>query len=210
MRRLLLASLALAVACFAALLAGLWFALPRLEALVAAAAPAWIAGIVGIVAAAGAVLLSVVLFPAAVTAIQSAFFVEPACDAVERRHYPGLPPPRAAGVGEQARIAAAHLGVAVGLNLLALPLYFVPVLNVATFLALNGFLLAREHVLAVAIRRMDRPAAIALWRARRLRFWAAGAGMALIMAIPLVNLAGALFCAATMTHMVAQARRDPS
>jgi uncharacterized protein involved in cysteine biosynthesis len=46
-----------------------------------------------------------------------------------------------------------------------------------------------------------------LWRLGRARFWAAGAALALVMAIPVLNLAGALLAAAAMTHLVEEARR---
>lgn len=207
LRRLLLASLALAALCFAALLAGAWVGLPRLATALPPETPGWLATATGLIAAVGATLLAIVLFPGIVIAIQSALFVEAVCAAVERRHYPGLPPPRAAGAGEQAGIALRQVAVALGLNLLALPVYLVPVVNVAVFAALNGYLLARDLFFAVAARRMDRAAATALWRARRRRFWAAGVPLALLMAVPVANLAGPLIGAATMAHLVEAARR---
>jgi uncharacterized protein involved in cysteine biosynthesis len=140
-------------------------------------------------------------------AIQAAFLADPVCAAVERRHYPGLPPPRASGIGEQVVLALRQIGTTLGLNLLVLPLYFVPVVNVVAFAAVNGWLLARETFLAVALRRLDRAAAARLWRAGRARYWAAGAILALLMGIPVLNLAGALLGAAVMTHLVEAARR---
>jgi uncharacterized protein involved in cysteine biosynthesis len=207
LRRLLILSLALAVGCFAALLAGLFLALPWLLAFLPQSAPAWFADIAGILSGAGAALLAIVLFPGCVVAIQSAFLADPVCAAVERRHYPGLPPPRASGIGEQVVLALRQIGTTLGLNLLVLPLYFVPVVNVVAFAAVNGWLLARETFLAVALRRLDRAAAARLWRAGRARYWAAGAILALLMGIPVLNLAGALLGAAVMTHLVEAARR---
>jgi uncharacterized protein involved in cysteine biosynthesis len=118
-----------------------------------------------------------------------------------------LPPPRASGIGEQVVLALRQIGTTLGLNLLVLPLYFVPVVNVVAFAAVNGWLLARETFLAVALRRLDRAAAARLWRAGRARYWAAGAILALLMGIPVLNLAGALLGAAVMTHLVEAARR---
>lgn len=207
-RTLLIVSIALALASFAALLGGLWLALPWLERQLPATAPGWARTVAGIVTGLGAVALSVVLFPGVVTTIQSTFFAERICEAVERRHYPALPPARNPGLAESAAAGLRALGAIIGLNLLALPLYFVPLLNAAVFLALNGYLLAREHFFAVAPRRLDARAARDLWRRRRLRFWVAGVVFALLMAIPFVNLTGAIVAAATMTHLVETARRQ--
>lgn len=207
-RNLLLASIAIAVATFAVLLGALWLTLPWLESQLPATAPGWVRTIIGIVTGLGAVALSVILFPGVVTTIQSTFFVERISDAVERRHYPALPPARSPGLIESAATSLRALGAIVGLNLVALPLYFVPGLNAVVFVALNGYLLAREHFYAVAPRRLDAVSARELWRRRRLRFWVAGAVFALLMAIPFVNLAGAIVAAATMTHLVESARRQ--
>ena len=207
LRRLLLASLALAAGCFCVLLAALWLALPWIGGLLPQSSPHWLRVAVEIVTGAGAVLLSIVLFPGVVVAIQSGLMTDRVCAAVEARHYPGLPEPRSQPVGEAVVLALRFLGATIGLNLLALPLYFVPVVNVVAFAALNGYLVARESFEAVAPRRLDGPAMAGLWRARRARFWAAGAALALVMAIPVLNLAGALLAAAAMTHLVEEARR---
>jgi uncharacterized protein involved in cysteine biosynthesis len=207
MRRLLLASLATAAGCFVALLAGVFLALPWLLALLPQSAPAWLADLAGLLGGAGAVLLAIILFPGCVMAIQSAFLADPACAAVERRHYPGLPPPREPGIGAQIALSLRQIAAVLGLNLLALPLYFVPVVNLVAFAAVNGYLLARETFLAVALRRLDRAAAERLWRAGRSRYWTAGAILAVLMGIPVVNLTGALLGAAVMTHLVEAARR---
>jgi uncharacterized protein involved in cysteine biosynthesis len=207
LRRLLLASLGLAAACFVVLLAALWFALPWVGALLPASAPQWLRTTIEFVAGAGAVVLSIVLFPGVVMAIQSGLMTERICAAVEARHYPGLPAARSQPVGEAVAMALRFLGATIALNLLVLPLYFVPLVNVVAFAAVNGYLVARESFEAVAPRRLDAAGMDRLWRARRARFWAAGAALALVMAVPVLNLAGALLAAAAMTHLVEEARR---
>jgi len=207
LRRLLLASLALAAACFCVLLAALWLALPWVGWLLPATAPQWLRTTIEFVAGAGAVVLSIVLFPGVVMAIQSGLMTARICAAVEARHYPGLPAARSQPVGEAVAMALRFLGATIALNLLALPLYFVPLVNVVAFAAVNGYLVARESFEAVAPRRLDAAGMDRLWRARRTRFWAAGAALALVMAVPVLNLAGALLAAAAMTHLVEAARR---
>lgn len=207
-RNLLLASIAIALASFAGLLGALAAALPWLDAQLPASAPGWVRTLIGLISGLGALALSVILFPGVVTTIQSTFFVERISEAVERRYYPGLPPARSPGLAETVGTGLRALAVLVALNLAVLPLYFVPGVNAVVFIALNGYLLAREHFYAIAPRRLDAASARALWRRRRLRFWVAGAVFALLMAIPFVNLAGAIVAAATMTHLVETARRQ--
>lgn len=208
LRRLLLLSLLFALATFAALLTGIWFALPLLADLLPTAAPGWLRRAVELVAGAGALVLSIVLFPAVVTAIQTSLLLERVCGAVEARHYPHLPAPLAPPMSEQLATSLRFLGAAIGLNLLALPLYLVPGVNAVLFVALNGYLLGRENFEAVAPRRVAMPERRALWKRRRLRFWVAGGLFALLMAIPFVNLAAAIIAAATTTHLVEAARRE--
>jgi len=208
LRRLLLLSLGLALATFAALLTGLWFALPLLVDLLPSAAPGWLRRAVEVIAGAGALVLSIVLFPAVVTTIQTSLLLERVCSAVEAKHYRHLPAPIAPPVIEQLAMSLRFLGAAIGLNLLALPIYLVPGLNAVLFVALNGYLLGRENFEAVAPRRVAMPERRALWKRRRLRFWVAGGLFALLMAVPFVNLAAAILAAATTTHLVEAERRE--
>jgi len=209
-RRILKLSLALAVGSFAALFTAIAAALPWLAARLPAGAPEWITIPLALVTGVGALVLAFVLFPGLVTAIQSGLLQDRICAAVEQRYYPGLPEPRAPGIGAQLAATLGQLGAVIGLNLLALPVYLVPGVNVAVFAALNGYLLARETFAAVAPRRLAPAEAARIWRVGRARFWGAGALLALLMAVPLVNLVGALLAAAVMTHLVEAARRAPS
>jgi uncharacterized protein involved in cysteine biosynthesis len=209
-RRILKLSLALAVGSFAALFAAIAAALPWLAARLPAGAPEWITIPLALVTGVGALVLAFVLFPGLVTAIQSGLLQDRICAAVEQRYYPGLPEPRAPGIGAQLAATLGQLGAVIGLNLLALPVYLVPGVNVAVFAALNGYLLARETFAAVAPRRLAPAEAARIWRVGRARFWGAGALLALLMAVPLVNLVGALLAAAVMTHLVEAARQAPS
>jgi CysZ protein len=209
-RRILKLSIALAVGSFAALFAAIAAALPWLAARLPAGAPDWVTIPIALVTGVGALVLALVLFPGLVTAIQAGVLQDRICAAVEQRYYPGLPEPRAPGIGAQLAAMLGQLGAVIGLNLLALPVYLVPGANVAVFAALNGYLLARETFAAVAPRRLAPAEAARIWRAGRARFWGAGALLALLMAVPLLNLVGALLAAAVMTHLVEAARRAPS
>lgn len=148
-------------------------------------------------------LLASIFLMVPVASAFSGLFLESVADAVEDRHYPALPPARTLGIAEGLIGAVNFFGIALAANLLALFLWpfagpLVPVL----FWSLNGYLLGREYFTLVAQRRMDRPAARALWRANKARIWGAGILMAAPLSVPVVNLLIPVFGVATFTHLV--------
>jgi CysZ protein len=124
-----------------------------------------------------------------------------AAERVERARFPadppgqGLAPPKA--IGASLRIAA----LALPLNLLTLPLLFVPILGVVVYWGVNGFLLGREYFSLAALRFRDWPEAKGL----RARFWGpvfvAGQALAVWMSIPLLNALAPLFGIALMVRL---------
>jgi CysZ protein len=99
-------------------------------------------------------------------------------------------------------VALQFTAVMVLLNLLVLPLYLVPVVNVVAFYGINGYLLSREYFDLVALRRLDARAAQRLRQAQRGRLFVAGLLIAGLLTIPLVNLLAPLIAAAFMVHVV--------
>ncbi len=148
----------------------------------------------------GTALLAIALF-GAVAAMIAGLFVDPVARAVERRWYPGLPPARASGLGEQLAGGLSFLLAASVLNLLALPLYLIWGADVPIFLGLNGYLLGREYFGLVAPRRVDRRTARLLWRAHRIRLILCGAMIAGFSFVPLANLLTPVLATAFMLHI---------
>ncbi len=126
--------------------------------------------------------------------------------AVERRHYPGLPPAGAAGWRDMLHSSLRLTLMSVIGNLAALPFYLVPGLNLVLFLALNGYLLGRTYFDAVALRRMEDGNARRVWRAHRLGFVLNGALSAALLTIPLLNLVVPVIGLATAVHLFEQLR----
>lgn len=197
LRRPLLVSLALAAVVFALLWVGLGFLAGRTRLF----ETWWLNWAVDALGGLLAVGLTFVLFPTVAAAILS-LFLDQVIAAVEARYYPGLPPARPRGFAEQIGAAARFLGLALTLNLLALPFYFVPALNLLVFAGVNGYLLGREYFEMVAPRRLDREQRLRLWRRRRPWLLGAGVVFALASSVPLLNLAAPVFAVAAMTHLV--------
>ncbi|KPQ17843.1 MAG: putative protein involved in cysteine biosynthesis [Rhodobacteraceae bacterium HLUCCO18] len=146
------------------------------------------------------VLSSILMVPVASTFIS--MFLETIAAAVERKHYPDLPPARSIGVLEGLVDALKFLGLLIGVNLVALVLYliFTPLAPIL-FWVVNGILLGREYAQLVALRRSDAAGAAAFRRRHRPTIFAAGVLMAVPLTIPVVNLLVPILGAATFTHL---------
>ncbi|HET6467185.1 MAG TPA: EI24 domain-containing protein [Geminicoccaceae bacterium] len=194
-RRCLLISFLTALVTMALLVAGIQLAI----GLAGSTGWPWLDWLIRLLGVGGALFGAWLLFPAVIS-LSLGLLLERVVDAVEARWYPGLPPPHEASV-VQGLLAGARLAlVALLLNILALPLYLVPGLNLVLFLALNGYLLGREYVELVAQRRMGPAGAAAFRRANRARVWLTGAVIAGLLTVPLVNLVAPVIGIALATH----------
>lgn len=109
---------------------------------------------------AGAVILAVVMAPTASMIVGSVLF-DIAAERVEKDV--GLPVGRMVPVQEGLLNGLRIAWPPLVLNILTLPLLFIPVVNIVWFLSLNGYLMGREYFSLAAVRRMP-------WaEARRLR-----------------------------------------
>jgi CysZ protein len=197
LRRAVMLSLAIAVACFVALWVGTALALDHLP-MIGWRLVNWLIDLLGVV---GVALLTWLLFPAVVTMIMGCF-LERVAAAVEATHYPGRGPPRRQSMREILRFGARLMLLTIALNLLALPVYvLLPGLNVVVFLALNGYLLGREYFEIVALRRLDIDAAAAARRRFGGRIFCGGVVIAGMFALPLVNLVAPVIATAFMLHV---------
>lgn len=88
------------------------------------------------------------------------------------------------------------------LNVIAIPLYFIPVVNAVTFYGLNGFLMGREYATITAARHMSYEEAVALRKRHGVSVFLAG------LACSLVPFLAPLVGASAMTRLV-QSLRAP-
>lgn len=149
---------------------------------------------------AGLLVASFLLFPTVMVLVMS-MLLDQVAAAIERRHYPNQPAPREQPLGEALGIALRFTGASLALNILALPLYLVPVFNVFVFYLLNGYLLGREYFELVAARRLDRDKAGRLRRGNSWRILLAGMVIAILLTVPLVNLITPLVATGFMLHL---------
>lgn len=142
------------------------------------------------------------LLMAPVTAVFANLFADEVADAVERRDYPLLPPANPAPMLQQLGASAWLLLAVIGWNLLALLIYlFLPPFAPFVFVAVNGWLLGREYVETIAMRRLPAREAVAFRKRHALQAWVLGGVMAASLALPLASLMTPLLGAAAATHL---------
>jgi uncharacterized protein involved in cysteine biosynthesis len=140
------------------------------------------------------------LFPG-LASIVVGLFLETIARAVEARHYPNLPAPRNQPIREAVWSATKLAIISIVLNLLVLPIYLVPVLNIFVFYGLNGYLLGREYFELAALRRMNGPDAREMRRRHKTRVFVAGVVITFMLSIPFVNWFMPVIAAAFVVHV---------
>ena len=159
----------------------------------------WTADLLGSI---GASLLALWLFLPVAAAIGT-LYIDRIARAVEHRYYPSLPPPRGASTGAQIWDA-----VSVGARILLLSLLglilavIVPGIGLVLAWIIGGYAIGRGLFAAVAMRRMPRAAAEALYRRARPVILVQGCILALAGYVPILNLLIPVIGTAAMVHVL--------
>lgn len=201
LRRILLRSLGLTIL----LLLGIWVALTNgigwvLKAYPVTAAYPAVDAVVVFLAGAGLLIALAYLLPV-VSALVAGFFLDDAAAVVERTDFPADPPGRPLPTGSAILYGLRFAGLALLVNLAALALFFIPGVNIAVFFLANAYLLSREYFEMAAARFRPIPDAARMRRAHRPAVLGAGAVMAGLMLVPILNLVTPIFGIALMVHM---------
>jgi CysZ protein len=138
---------------------------------------------------------------APVTAAVAGLFLDDVAEVVERTHYPNDPAGVPVPLGRSLWMSIRFGLLVLGLNLLLLPLLFLPGFNLVAWFGVNGYLLSREYFSLAAMRFRDEAAAAALRRRHRLLVFAGGLLVAALAAIPFANLLTPLFATAFFVHL---------
>lgn len=147
----------------------------------------------------GGLMIAWFLFPLFYPVLMS-FFDERMAEVIEKQDYPQLPvatPPFWPTFAQDMKFSLK----AVLLNLLCLPLYFVPILGIGLYYGLNGYLLGVQFFRMSAGRRVGLAEAEALIVAHRSKIMLAGVGISISATIPVLNLAAPVLGVATLLHL---------
>ncbi len=156
-----------------------------------------------------AFVLSAFLFPTVVTLVIS-FFLDEIIDAVEKKYYPNLEPPRGQSWAEIIAFSFRVTGLAIVLNLLFLPIYFIPVINLIAFFLLNSYLLGWEYYGMVAVRRMEPSEVAKSYQRHKKYIWQSGAVIVVLLGLPIVSMLMPVFAVAFATHVFQSLRSSSS
>jgi uncharacterized protein involved in cysteine biosynthesis len=196
----------LALAATTGVFVGLWIAVWFLVTRTAFFEAWWIEAAVDLLGGLTVAILTWLLFPAVVSGV-IAIALDRVVTGVEQKHYPDLPPAEGVTFAEEMTAALIFLAIKVVVNLLLLPFLLLGPVFPFVFLAANGYLLGREYFEMVALRRLPRSEARTLRKSRSWSVSAAGAALAALMAIPVVNLVAPVVGVAAMVHLFEKWRR---
>jgi CysZ protein len=159
------------------------------------------------VGALGSGILAWFLFPG-IMPIVVYFFNNRIASTIEQRNYPATPvhvPSFWSELWHDARFSV----LTVVLNILALPLYLFPVINLVLFYVLNGYLLGREFFVMAARRHIPINEAEAMRKRHARPIMLAGMLLTVLATIPVVNLFAPLWGIAVMVHMYHRLKGTP-
>ena len=138
------------------------------------------------------------LFPLLLPLI-SGLFVERVAGHIEQEAYErrGKDPSPLAYALDDARFALKALL----LNLLCLPLYLIPLVNIAVYYALNAHLLGREYMAMALRRHLSREETRQAISGHRATIWLAGLVIAVLSTLPAGNVIAPFMAIALATHL---------
>jgi len=141
-------------------------------------------------------------------AMIATLFIDRVARAVERLHYPGLPPAPGAPLLVQIADGLALAGRILLLSLLALVLaLLLPGIGLLLAWAIGAYAIGRGLFMMVALRRFDRATSVRLYWANRPVVLVQGAIMALAGYLPGFNLLIPILGTAVMVHVLDDALR---
>ncbi|MEL6965812.1 MAG: sulfate transporter family protein [Pseudomonadota bacterium] len=146
-------------------------------------------------------ILGMGLLVAPVSSVFAGVFLDDIAEAVEGKHYPGDPPGRPLPVQTALIMTLKFLGLVLLANLAALLLVLFFGFGLIVFFLLNGYLLGREYFQFAALRHRSEADMQALRSRHSGTIFFGGIMIALLLAIPVVNLLTPLFAGALMVHI---------
>lgn len=208
-RSVLLKSFGLTLLVFIVLIGGLWTSIGGVD-LNDVAWIAWLPDFIisilnwmvgGIVVAA-----ALILFPA-VASIFVSLFLDQIVDAVEAKHYPDETRGPGVPLGQSLLLSIKFSLVVILVNILALPLYLIPGINLIVYYLVNGYLFGREYFELVALAHVSPQDADILRVTNKGKVFITGIVIAFLFSIPIVNFFTPIIAAAAMVHIFKGLRR---
>jgi CysZ protein len=182
------------------LLVCLGIGLDRLFVVYVHIATGWLAIIAHLAASLG-LIVAIAFLVTPVSFVVAGFFFDELADHVEDETVGPQRRGKALPIGLAIRVGIGFALVSLAVNVLALLLLLVPGVNAVAFFGANAYLLGRGYFELAALRYRPLSDVRLLRRRFSLRIAAAGCVVALLLAIPLLNLLTPLFASAFMVRV---------
>ena len=195
-RRLVFWSLVATAVLFVAAFIGLEYGIAALPPTV----PGWLREVLEVLAPV-ALLVAIVAFGAPVAAMVGSLFLERIAAKVDAHFYPNDPKGRGVPLGTGLAEGVKLIGLAILINLAAVPFEAVPPIPEAVAWLANGWLLGREFFELAALRHLSKADSDALRRRHAGKIYGAGLLIALTTVVPGIDLIAPFFGAALMAHL---------
>ncbi len=155
---------------------------------------------IGILSTFGGVMIGWFFFPLLYPILIS-FFDDKIAEIIEREEYTQLPtaqPPFWPTITSDIMFSLK----AIGLNIVFLPLYIIPMIGIIIYYGLNGYLLGTQFFRMAAGRRVSKSQALQLQKKAGNTVLLIGVAISFFSTIPLLNLAVPVLGVTTMLHLL--------
>jgi CysZ protein len=200
-RRVLWKTLALTFA----LLALIWALLHKLIVAGAGLAHPWAATSLSVLSGVG-LFLGLAFFITPVSFLVAGYFFDELALLAEKESAPYDAPGRPLSLKESLLLSVKFSVVTLAVNIAALLLLLVPVVNAVAFFAANAYLAGRGYFELASLRHLPFLEAQRLRKLSGVRLFGAGLIIAALLAIPLANLLTPLFATAFMVRIAREIR----
>ena len=143
---------------------------------------------------------------APVTALFAGLFQDEVSAKVEARHYPSDRPGKQLPLISGFLTALKFAALALGLNLVVLPLVFFAGFGALLMLLANAYIISREYFTLAAARHMPLEQAAALRHENALRIFIAGLVPGALAMVPFINFVTPVFATSYFLHYFKQGR----
>jgi len=201
LRNVLWKSIGLSVGLFVAL----WFGIEFLVSTLAAFPWPWLTTALQVTTGLG-LFAAFFFLMAPVTALFAGLFQDSIASKIEERHYRGQLPGKPLAFFASLGAALKFTGLALGVNIIVLPLVFFAGFGAVLFLLANAYLISREYFEMAAARYMPFSAAVELRRQNFWKIFIAGLVPGLLAMVPFINFATPVFATSYFLHLFKQLR----
>jgi len=160
----------------------------------------WIESILDFLFSAGAVFIAWLLFPV-ITPVIASFFVDSVTEKIEKKDYPDVLQRTSHSISTTVIEAVKFVSIMIVLNIVCLPLYLIPVINIFVYYLLNSYLISREFFDMAAAFYVSPEESKKLRKSNRGSVMGLGLVIVIISNVPVLNLFGPIIAITLMVHL---------